>query len=213
MKRRDLLLGLASFLATGAAASTASASTRYNFSSSFSNQTPARTRQRVVRKQVRHTRPSNYKGKELVPYDTSEEAGTIIVDTSERALYLVLDDGMAMKYGVGVGRAGFSWKGAAHIKRKAKWPAWYPTENMRRREWKKNRRRLPKMVKGGPKNPLGARALYLYQGNRDTLYRIHGTNNPSSIGYARSSGCIRLLNEEIIDLHKRAKIGAKVIVT
>ena len=108
---------------------------------------------------------------------------------------------------------GGAGKGAAHIRRKAKWPAWYPTENMRKREWKKNGRRLPKMVKGGPKNPLGARALYLYQGNRDTLYRIHGTNNPASIGHARSSGCIRLLNEEIIDLHKRAKIGAKVIVT
>ena len=123
-----------------------------------------------------------------------------------------MDDGMALKYGVGVGRAGFAWKGAAHIKRKATWPNWYPTENMRKREWKKNRRRLPRMVKGGPKNPLGARALYLYQGEVDTLYRIHGTNNPASIGHARSSGCIRLLNEEIVDLHKRARIGAKVIV-
>ena len=212
MKRRNFLLGMASVLATGVCASAASASTRFNFSSSFSR-TQARPKPRRVARKVKSTRPSSYKGKELVAYDTDEVPGTIIVDTGERALFLVLDDGMAMKYGVGVGRAGFAWKGAAHIRRKAKWPAWYPTENMRKREWKKNGRRLPKMVKGGPKNPLGARALYLYQGNRDTLYRIHGTNNPASIGHARSSGCIRLLNEEIIDLHKRAKIGAKVIVT
>lgn len=213
MKRRDLLLGIASVLASGVAASAASASTRFNFSSTFSAEPGPRPKRRPAGTPARSARPSSYKGKELVAYDTHEDAGTIIVDTGERALYLVLDDGMALKYGVGVGRAGFSWKGAAHIKRKAKWPAWYPTENMRRREWKKNRRKLPKMVEGGPKNPLGARALYLYQGNRDTLYRIHGTNNPASIGHARSSGCIRLLNEEIIDLHKRAQIGAKVIVT
>lgn len=207
------MLGMASVFASGVAASAASASTRFNFSSSLSSERALRAKPRRTRKPARSARPSNYKGKELVSYDTDEEPGTIIVDTGERALYLVLEDGMAMKYGVGVGRAGFSWKGAAHIRRKAKWPAWYPTENMRRRAWKKNRRRLPKMVKGGPKNPLGARALYLYQGNRDTLYRIHGTNNPASIGHARSSGCIRLLNEEIIDLHQRAQIGAKVIVT
>ncbi|MCP5081429.1 MAG: L,D-transpeptidase [Alphaproteobacteria bacterium] len=211
MKRRDLLLGLASVFASGVSASAASASTRFNFTSAFSTDL-ARQKPRPVAQQVRSERPSSYEGKELVSYDTAEEPGTIIVDTGERALFLVLEDGEAMRYGVGVGRAGFAWKGAAHIKRKAKWPAWYPTENMRRRAWKKNRRRLPKMVKGGPKNPLGARALYLYQGNRDTLYRIHGTNNPASIGHARSSGCIRLLNEEIIDLHKRAQIGAKVIV-
>ncbi|NNF76852.1 MAG: L,D-transpeptidase [Rhizobiales bacterium] len=211
MKRRDLLAGIAGVFATGAFASAASASTRFNFTSAFSTDL-ARPKPRSVAQRVRSERPSSYKGKELVSYDTDEETGTIIVDTGERALFLVLDDGMALKYGVGVGRAGFAWKGAAHIKRKAKWPAWYPTENMRKREWKNNRRKLPKMVKGGPKNPLGARALYLYQGNRDTLYRIHGTNNPASIGHARSSGCIRLLNEEIIDLHKRAQIGAKVIV-
>lgn len=212
MKRRDLLLGMASVFASGVYASAASASTRFNFTSAFSN-SPARPKPRRVSHRAKSTRPSSYKGKELVSYDTAEDVGTIIIDTGERALFLVLEDGMAMKYGVGVGRAGFAWKGAAHIKRKATWPAWYPTENMRKREWRKNRRRLPKMVKGGPKNPLGARALYLYQGERDTLYRIHGTNNPASIGHARSSGCIRLLNEEIIDLHKRAQIGAKVIVT
>lgn len=213
MRRRDLLAGIAGVLASGAFASAASASTRYNFTAALAPRTPARAKRRPAPKRKRAARPSSYKGKELVSYDTIEAPGTIIVDTGERALYLVLEDGMAMKYGVGVGRAGFSWKGAAHIRRKATWPNWYPTENMRKREWKKNRRRLPKMVKGGPNNPLGARALYLYQGNRDTLYRIHGTNNPSSIGHARSSGCIRLLNEEIVDLHKRTKIGAKVIVT
>ncbi len=215
MKRRDILLGLASVFASGVAASAASASTRFNFGSAFAADNTAKPKptRRVTRKSTKSARPSNYAGKELVSYDTSEAPGTIIVDTGQRALFLVMDDGQAMKYGVGVGRAGFGWKGSAHIKRKAKWPAWYPTANMRRRAWKKHRKRLPKMVKGGPKNPLGARALYLYQGNRDTLYRIHGTNNPASIGHARSSGCIRLLNEEIVDLHKRAKIGAKVIVT
>ncbi len=212
MKRRDLLAGIAGVFASGAFASAASASTRFNFTSAFSTDTPARTRRRPAPQRERSARPSSYKGKELVAYDTDEETGTIIVSTGERALYLVMSDGMALKYGVGVGRAGFAWKGAAHIKRKATWPNWYPTANMRKREWKKNRRKLPKMVKGGPNNPLGARALYLYQGNRDTLYRIHGTNNPASIGHARSSGCIRLLNEEIVDLHKRTKIGAKVIV-
>ena len=210
MKRRDLLLGLASLFATSASAS---AATRFNFSSRFLADGEPRTRRRQSKRRVKSQRPSNYKGKEFVSYETNEAPGTIIVDTKERALFLVMEDGEALRYGVGVGRAGFAWKGAAHIRRKAKWPNWYPTENMRRRAWKKNRKRLPKMVKGGPKNPLGARALYLYQGKRDTLYRIHGTNNPASIGHARSSGCIRLLNEEIVDLHNRVKIGAKVIVT
>ena len=209
MKRRNVLLGIASVLGLGVASSAAPAATRFNFTSEASAHTPRRHRKR---RKARQSRPSNYKGKEVVAYETNEEPGTIIVNTGERALYLVMEDGEALKYGVGVGRAGFAWKGAAHIRRKAKWPNWYPTENMRRRAWKKHRRRLPRMVKGGPKNPLGARALYLYQGKKDTLYRIHGTNNPSSIGHARSSGCIRLLNEEIVDLHKRTKIGAKVIV-
>lgn len=209
MKRRNVLLGIASVLGLGVASSAAPAATRFNFTSEASAPTPRRPRKR---RKARQSRSSNYKGKEVVAYETNEEPGTIIVNTGERALYLVMEDGEALKYGVGVGRAGFAWKGAAHIRRKAKWPNWYPTENMRRRAWKKHRRRLPRMVKGGPKNPLGARALYLYQGKKDTLYRIHGTNNPSSIGHARSSGCIRLLNEEIVDLHKRTKIGAKVIV-
>ncbi len=215
MKRRDFVLGLASMFASGVAASAASASTRFNFSSAFASDPATRPKpaRRVARQRTKSAHPSTYKGKEVVAFDTTEAPGTIIVDTGQRALFLVMEDGEAMKYGVGVGRAGFGWKGSAHIKRKAKWPAWYPTANMRRRAWKKHRKKLPRMVKGGPKNPLGARALYLYQGNRDTLYRIHGTNNPASIGHARSSGCIRLLNEEIIDLHKRAKIGAKVIVT
>lgn len=204
--RRGILLGIAGSLLSTLPAYGASGRTRYNFSSnSYSGDTRRNTAQR---------RPAPvYAGKELVDYDTIEAPGTIIVATKERALYLVLEDGFAMRYGVGVGRQGATWKGVAHIRHKRTWPDWYPTENIRKREWEKYRRKLPKMVKGGLKNPLGARALYLFQGNRDTLYRIHGTNNPASIGHAQSSGCIRLLNEEIIDLHDRVSIDAKVIVT
>ena len=155
---------------------------------------------------------SSYGGKQTVAYSTREVPGTIVVNTRQRALYFVLNNGKAIRYGVGVGRRGFSWKGAAHIRRKAKWPAWYPPEEMRKRELKQNGRELPKMMPGGPKNPLGARALYLFQGQKDTLYRIHGTNDPSSIGFAQSSGCIRLLNNEIVDLYQRVGIGAKVVV-
>ena len=207
MKRRNVLLGLASVIGAGVSASAASAATRFNFTAEAAP--PIRRRRRRT---ARNARLSSYKGKEFVSYDTPEEPGTIIVDTSERALYLVLEDGEALKYGVGVGRAGFAWKGAAHIRRKAKWPNWYPTENMRRREWKKNRRRLPRMVKGGPNNPLGARALYLFQNGKDTYFRIHGTTQPNSIGRSVSNGCIRMINEHVQDLYERVPIGATVTV-
>ena len=203
MNRRQILLGaLALTLPTGPAWAE-SRNVRYNFNSTF-NSSNASTRK---------AGRSRYKGKKTVKYRTAERPGTIIINTRQRALFLVLAGGKAIKYGVGVGRQGFSWKGDAHVRRKAEWPAWHPPEEMRQRELKQYGRKLPKRMPGGPKNPLGARALYLFQGNKDTLYRIHGTNNPSSIGLAQSSGCIRLLNEEIIDLYKRVKIGAKVIVT
>ena len=134
--------------------------------------------------------------------------GTIYVNTAEKALYYVLPGGRAIKYGVGVGRKGFTWKGRHRITMKKEWPEWRPPEEMKQREWKKYGRRLPDVMEGGPRNPLGARALYI--GN--TLYRIHGTNNPRTIGHNVSSGCIRMVNEEVIDLYRRVRIGAPVIV-
>jgi lipoprotein-anchoring transpeptidase ErfK/SrfK len=143
-----------------------------------------------------------FKRKEI-DYASSEPTGTIVIETRKRFLYLVLDDGRAMRYGIGVGRSGFSWKGVEKISRKAEWPDWRPPAQMLVRQPD-----LPDFVEGGPNNPLGARALYLGA----TEYRIHGTTQPWTIGYATSSGCIRLTNEDVIDLYGRAKVGAKVIV-
>ena len=145
-----------------------------------------------------------------VRYRTSELPGTIIVVPEERYLYFVLSKNRALRYGVGVGRQGFSWSGEAVIRRKAEWPTWTPTKNMIRREPKYAR--WASGMPGGLRNPLGARALYLYQGNRDTLYRIHGTNDPGSIGRAVSSGCVRLFNEDIKDLFERVPVGTRVVV-
>lgn len=142
-----------------------------------------------------------------VLYNTSHEAGTIVIDTSARFLYLVEGNGFAKRYGVGVGREGFEWSGTQKISRKAEWPDWRPPEEMRARERRKGRE-LPVVMAGGPNNPLGARALYL----GSTLYRIHGTNQPHTIGKAMSSGCIRMRNEDVTDLYSRVKIGTKVVV-
>jgi lipoprotein-anchoring transpeptidase ErfK/SrfK len=146
----------------------------------------------------------------LVSYATAEHRGTIIVDTDNRFLYLVLGAGLAKRYGIAVGRDGFAWSGTATIKRKTKWPAWYPPKQMqaRDREAWRWRRGMP----GGPRNPLGARALYLYKGEVDTLFRIHGTRDPKSIGKAASSGCIRMLNADIMELFDKAPLGTKVVV-
>ncbi len=138
-----------------------------------------------------------------VDYDTKLAKGTIIVETSERRLYYVLGNGKAVKYGVGVGRDGFRWSGTHRITRKAEWPGWTPPPAMRKRV-----PGLPAYMPGGPKNPLGARALYI----GSTIYRLHGTSEPWTIGQAVSSGCIRLTNDDIIDLYNRAKVGARVIV-
>lgn len=147
---------------------------------------------------------------QVVYYETSHAPGTIIVDPHNRFLYLVEPDGQARRYGVGVGRAGFGWSGTASVQRRAEWPTWTPPASMieRQPELEEWRHGMP----GGVDNPLGARALYLYSGGRDTLYRIHGTNQPWTIGKAVSSGCIRMRNEDVTDLYERAKIGAKVIV-
>ena len=145
--------------------------------------------------------------RQLVDYDGPEQPGTLVVDTDARFLYLVREGRTAIRYGVGVGRLGFSWSGTAQVRRKAKWPAWRASEAMLRRIPD-----LPVMMAGGPENPLGARALYLFQGERDTLYRIHGTTEPWSIGGAVSSGCIRMLNEDVCDLFNRVPIGTMVVV-
>ena len=141
--------------------------------------------------------------RQIVDYRTKEPAGAIIVDTRNTFLYYVLGDGRAVRYGIGVGREGFAWSGREKVSRMAEWPDWYPPKDMLRRE-----PYLPRMMAGGPGNPLGARALYL--GN--SLYRIHGTSDPSSIGKHVSSGCIRLLNEDIADLYSRVKVGTRVVV-
>lgn len=139
------------------------------------------------------------------------EPGTIVVVVEHRRLYYVTESGKALRYVVGVGREGMSWKGTAEIARKVEWPAWTPPAEMRARASKKGVM-LPQQLDGGPGNPLGARAMYLYQNGKDTLYRIHGTNQPSELGKATTAGCIRMLNHHVVDLYKRVKKGTTVIV-
>ncbi len=141
--------------------------------------------------------------RQVVPYKTSQPVGTIIVNTAQKHLYLVLKNGYAMRYGIGVGRIGFTWSGTHRLTAKRKWPGWTPPAEMRIRQPE-----LPRYMKGGIDNPLGARALYI----GSTLYRLHGTTEPWSIGKSVSSGCIRLTNQDVIDLYNRAKIGAKIVV-
>jgi lipoprotein-anchoring transpeptidase ErfK/SrfK len=136
-------------------------------------------------------------------YRTSEAPGTIIIDTSERFLYLIQPNNVALRYGIGVGRDGFQWNGLLKISRKAEWPDWTPPAEMIERQ-----PYLPRFMAGGPGNPMGARALYL----GSTVYRIHGTNAPETIGHAVSSGCFRLVNEQITDLYERVPVGTKVVV-
>jgi lipoprotein-anchoring transpeptidase ErfK/SrfK len=138
---------------------------------------------------------------------THEQAGTLTISTKQRMMYLSQEGGQAIAYRIAVGRQGFSWKGKAEIGRKAFWPGWTPPPEMIERQ-----RDLPAHVDGGPSNPLGARALYLFQDKKDTLFRIHGTNEPKSIGKAVSSGCIRMLNADVIDLYGRVGKGTKVVV-
>ncbi len=141
--------------------------------------------------------------RQIVSYSTHEAPGTIVIDTPNTYLYLVLGNGQAMRYGIGVGREGFTWAGVKQIARKAEWPDWYPPAEMIKRQ-----PYLPRMTMGGPGNPLGARAMYL----GSSEYRIHGTNNPTTIGKQVSSGCIRLTNEDVTDLYNRVQVGAKVVV-
>ena len=141
--------------------------------------------------------------REVVDYPTKHRPGTIVIDSTERRLYFVMSDGKAVRYGVGVGRPGFDWAGTQTISRKQEWPTWTPPAQMLKR-----RPDLPRFMPGGPDNPMGARALYL----GSTLYRIHGSNEPETIGQAVSSGCIRMLNDDVIDLYERARVGTRVVV-
>jgi lipoprotein-anchoring transpeptidase ErfK/SrfK len=147
---------------------------------------------------------------QVISYDSDEPAGTVIIDTDQRYLYVVLGPGQAKRYGVAVGRAGFAWAGTATIGRKTKWPMWFPPPEMRARD--REARRWRYGMPGGPRNPLGARALYLFKGSRDTLFRIHGTREPKSIGKAVSSGCIRMLNADVSELYEVLPLGTKVVV-
>ncbi len=139
----------------------------------------------------------------LVSYPGNQRPGTIVINTAERRLYLITGNGQALRYGIGVGRIGFTWSGVKHITSKKEWPGWTPPSQMLRR-----RPDLPRHMAGGIDNPLGARALYL----GSTLYRIHGSNEPETIGQAVSSGCFRMTNEDVIDLYSRVNVGATVIV-
>jgi lipoprotein-anchoring transpeptidase ErfK/SrfK len=148
--------------------------------------------------------------RQIVKFRTAEKPGTIVIDSDKHFLYYVLPDFQAIRYGIGVGREGFGWAGVVNVGRKTEWPTWTPPAEMIERD--------PKLapyangMPGGPENPLGARAIYLYEDGRDTIYRIHGTSEPWSIGLSVSSGCIRMVNEDVIDLYERVEIGAKVIV-
>lgn len=150
---------------------------------------------------------SRSRGPLLVPFSERMRRGAILIDTKRRSLFHVLGEGQAMRYSIGVGRDGFTWKGKERISRKEEWPSWTPPEEMRAREAAKGNL-LPKRMAGGPENPLGARALYL----GGTLFRIHGTNQPGTIGRAISSGCIRMENEDVIHLFDRVKTGTVVVV-
>ncbi len=156
-----------------------------------------------------HQVPRKYH-RQVVKYDTAEKPGTVIVDTKEKHLYFVMPGGKAMRYGIGVGREGFEWTGSTRVAMKREWPTWTPPAEMIKRQ--------PELAKwrggqpGGLSNPLGARALYLFNKSGDTGYRLHGTPEWNSIGRAMSSGCVRLINQDIIDLYDRVEIGAKVIV-
>jgi lipoprotein-anchoring transpeptidase ErfK/SrfK len=186
MRRRSFMLFSLSFLVSGCA------STAWSPLAVMSYRLPARYRRRRV------------------AYYGGEQPGTIVVDTTERYLYHVESGGWATRYGVAVGEAGLSLKGRATVGRKAEWPSWTPTASMIQR--KPRLQQYAGGVEGGIHNPLGAAALYLYQGNQDTIYRLHGTNEPWSIGHAVSNGCVRLTNDDIVHLYSQTPIGTQVLI-
>ena len=152
-------------------------------------------------------KPAQDSTRQVVDNPTREAPGTIVVDTPNKLLFLVQADGTALRYRVAVGKQGFTWRGATEVGLRAQWPSWTPPKEMLRRK-----PYLPRRMAGGPRNPLGARALYLFSGGRDTLFRIHGTNEPRSIGRNVSSGCIRMLNKDVMDLYEHAPVGTRVVV-
>jgi lipoprotein-anchoring transpeptidase ErfK/SrfK len=166
-----------------------------------------RDRQLIKSASYLQHKPSSDWLRHEVDYTGKEKPGTIVVDTEKKFLYLVKEGGKAYRYGVTVGEEGMNWRGRAKVGRKSEWPDWRPTADTLKRIPD-----LPKYVSPGPHNPMGARALYLFQDNKDTLFRIHGTNQPEYIGTAISSGCIRMLNEDVIDLYNRVPVGAEVVV-
>lgn len=212
VSRRELLLGsLALFsLATPALAQSSPLYDGFSFERDLSLLPPAESPvdYEIVPANLKKI-PAPFR-KQMVNYPGSEWPGTLVVDPEHRHLYHVLENQQAIRYGVGVGREGFSWAGEAKIGMKRRWPRWLPPIEMVERDEKAAK--WVNGMPGGPENPLGARALYLYANGADTLYRIHGTNDPSSIGKALSSGCIRLLNQDIADLYLRVPVGSKVVV-
>ncbi len=198
-------LALVALVSFGAVVSPAAAQQRTIFEELFNFDRMDRPMRadRPTRSGQRANRVSSEFQRQVVRVSSKEKAGTIIVNTKEHFLYFMQGDGTAIRYGVGVGREGFEWSGTNKVSRKAEWPGWTPPAEMRKRQ-----PGLPAYMPGGPDNPLGARALYI----GSTLYRIHGTNEPWSIGQSMSSGCIRMLNEDVMDLYERVKIGAKVVV-
>jgi lipoprotein-anchoring transpeptidase ErfK/SrfK len=181
-------------------------STRFSSPSSDANFTP-RDRELLANPPYAQADIPEQFRRHVVDYPSREAPGTILVNSDARYLYYVLPEGKAVRYGVAVGNEALAWSGVATVGRMTEWPDWIPTPDIRARLGP-----FPDRVPGGPANPLGSRALYLFQGKTDTLYRIHGTNQPQYIGQAVSSGCIRMTNEDVIDLYNRAKLGATVIV-
>lgn len=206
LAKSGLLISAAMGLAFASLAATPSFGEPWPFAASGGYRMTSATDRAVGADRMGETReaatPSRLR-RQVVDFPTNEASGTIIVDTPNTLLYLVLGGGRAVRYGIGVGREGFTWSGVEHVSRMTEWPDWHPPAEMIGRQ-----PYLPRFMAGGPGNPLGARALYL--GN--TVYRIHGTNDPSTIGQRVSSGCIRLSNPDVIDLYARIKPGAKVVV-
>src|SRR5262245_54311536 len=200
--RLKTVAAVAAFLAASAA-TPASANPFNPFEALFGPQREAVTAPAYANPQDNVKEPREDLRRQIVSYRTNEAPGTVIIDTPNTYLYLVLPGGKAMRYGIGVGREGFTWAGVKTIERKAEWPDWTPPPQMIQRQ-----PYLPRFVAGGPSNPLGARAMYL----SDSVYRIHGTNDPSTIGGNVSSGCIRLTNEDVMNLYSRVHVGTKVVV-
>ncbi len=201
-KSRAVLSAVAVVLASTAFVDMAQAAQRFFIFDRLNSLSDARPRQEVRLKSGKYKLGSEYR-RQIVSYDGGQRPGTIIVNTGEKFLYLVQPGGKAIRYGIGTARDGFEWSGTHKVTRKAEWPGWTPPAAMKRRQ-----PNLPDHMPGGINNPLGARAIYI----GSTLYRIHGTNEPWTIGQNVSSGCIRMVNSDVEDLYERVKIGAKVIV-